>query len=60
VELDLNEVPLQSATLDAAQDELASDDEEEVARLRALEMSEFLITVEEVGGAGGPGCRDRG
>jgi hypothetical protein len=48
VQLDLNEVPLQSVTLDAPQDELPGDGREEVARrLRALEMSELLATVEE-------------
>ena len=47
VQLDLNEVPLQSVTLDAPQDELPGDGREEAARLRALEMSELLATVEE-------------
>jgi hypothetical protein len=46
VELDPDEVPLQGAPLDAAQDGLESEDDEEVARQRALEMSEFLIEVE--------------
>jgi hypothetical protein len=47
VELDLNEAPLQSVDLDALQDELPDDGREEAARLRALEMSELLATVEE-------------
>ena len=48
MELDQDyEAPLQSVSLDAAQDDLPGDDEEEVARLRALEMSELLATVEE-------------
>jgi hypothetical protein len=46
VELDLDEVPLQGAPLDAAQDGLESEDEEEVARQRALKTSELLIEVE--------------
>jgi hypothetical protein len=47
VDLDLDEVPLQDAPLDTADVGLASDDNEDVARLRALEKSDLQIQVEE-------------
>jgi hypothetical protein len=47
VELDQDEAQLQRVTLDASQDDLPSDGEDEVARLRALEESELLAMMEK-------------
>jgi hypothetical protein len=62
VDLDMDEVPLQNAPPDTADVGLASDDDEDVARLRALEKCDLQIQVEEAERevASPPGRRDRG
>ena len=47
LDLDLNEVPLQDAPPGAVEVGLASEDDDDVARLRALEKSDLRSQVEE-------------
>jgi hypothetical protein len=47
VDLDLDEVPLQDFPLDAAEVVLADEDDDDVARLRALEERDLQTQVEE-------------